>query len=272
MTQLSANARREIAQLTHLATDARFAPPERAAALLTAHQRRDAGRCLCSWAELGKSHALHQAEVLADAGLLAARDCPDPAETLRSAYWKLRGHASSYRSTDVFARRLASYRADPDNAVFARGATRDEWYARGIEAAADDLVELLELEYDAGVDPDEPQPAAAPAPEAGAGEAEPCIEPTPDAETIAGVMAVVDGPVLREIDMPLDDDKAAAGHHAQDAREGATVHLIRDSVITRCCFRPIAELSSAEAWTYDPDAVTCGLIHARPATEPTEEP
>lgn len=84
---------------------------------------------------------------------------PHPAEALRAAYWMLRGHAATYRSTDVFARRQASFRADPDNVVFARGATRDEWYARGIEAAGDDLAKLLELEYDVHIDPD---PAAEP--------------------------------------------------------------------------------------------------------------
>jgi hypothetical protein len=70
----SENAKREIAVLTRLAADTRLTPAERAQALLTAHQRFDAGSCLCGWAELGKSHAAHQADVLAQAGLLAAAD------------------------------------------------------------------------------------------------------------------------------------------------------------------------------------------------------
>lgn len=41
-----------------------------AAAVLVAHQRRDSGSCLCGWAELGRSHADHVAEVLAAAGAL----------------------------------------------------------------------------------------------------------------------------------------------------------------------------------------------------------
>lgn len=69
---LTDNAIREIAHLTEFAADTRRDPAERAAALLTAHQRRDVGSCLCGWAELGMSHALHQADVLAQAGLLAA--------------------------------------------------------------------------------------------------------------------------------------------------------------------------------------------------------
>lgn len=104
-------------------------------------------------APLGRSQEIARAGLAAVLAIVA-RDRPDPAEALRAAYWKLRGHASSYRSTGVFARRQESFRADPDNAVFARGAARDEWYARGIEAAADDLAELLELEYDVHIDPD----------------------------------------------------------------------------------------------------------------------
>lgn len=68
---LSDNARREIAHLTQFAADVRHDPAERTAALLTAHQRWDVGGCLCGWSQLGMSHALHQADVLTDAGLLA---------------------------------------------------------------------------------------------------------------------------------------------------------------------------------------------------------
>lgn len=77
-----------------------------------------------------------------------------PVEALRAAYWHLRGHASSYRGTDVFKRRQAAFRAQPDNPVLARGAMRDEWYARGIEAAADDIAEIVILDYEADVDPE----------------------------------------------------------------------------------------------------------------------
>jgi hypothetical protein len=67
----SENAKREIAHLTRHAMDTRLDPIERVGALLIAHQRRDAGSCLCGWAELGKSH---QADELARAGLLVAAD------------------------------------------------------------------------------------------------------------------------------------------------------------------------------------------------------
>jgi hypothetical protein len=70
----SENAQREIAHLTRHAMDARLDPVERAGALLIAHQRRDVGSCLCGWGELGKSHAGHQADELARAGLLVAAD------------------------------------------------------------------------------------------------------------------------------------------------------------------------------------------------------
>lgn len=41
-----------------------------AASILIAHQRRDAGSCLCGWSELGHSHAEHVAEILDLAGAL----------------------------------------------------------------------------------------------------------------------------------------------------------------------------------------------------------
>jgi hypothetical protein len=41
-----------------------------AQAILTAHQRRDVGSCLCGWSELGKSHPGHQVAMLREAGLL----------------------------------------------------------------------------------------------------------------------------------------------------------------------------------------------------------
>ncbi|MFI5839446.1 hypothetical protein ACIA8K_07000 [Catenuloplanes sp. NPDC051500] len=50
-------------------------------AVLVAHQRRDAGSCLCGFSELGRSHPGHQVAMLAEAGLLAAEPesvaCPD---------------------------------------------------------------------------------------------------------------------------------------------------------------------------------------------------
>jgi hypothetical protein len=39
--------------------------------ILVAHQRRDIGSCLCGWAELGRSHAVHVAEeILSKLGVL----------------------------------------------------------------------------------------------------------------------------------------------------------------------------------------------------------
>lgn len=67
----TSSAQREIAQLTRLAADRQLAPAERATALLTGHQRTVAGGCVCGWAELGKSHPGHQADVLVRANLLA---------------------------------------------------------------------------------------------------------------------------------------------------------------------------------------------------------
>jgi hypothetical protein len=44
-----------------------------AAAVLIAHQRRDAASCLCGWSVLGESWAVHVAEVLEVAGALRVR-------------------------------------------------------------------------------------------------------------------------------------------------------------------------------------------------------
>ncbi len=65
---LTPNARRELDFL------AQVRGPQQAEAILIAHQRRDAGSCLCGWAELGKSHAGHQAGELRRAGLLVEPD------------------------------------------------------------------------------------------------------------------------------------------------------------------------------------------------------
>lgn len=46
-----------------------------ATAVLVAHQRRDAGSCLCGWSELGASHAQHVAGVLRAAGALRQAGC-----------------------------------------------------------------------------------------------------------------------------------------------------------------------------------------------------
>jgi hypothetical protein len=70
--ELTDHAQREIALLTRVAADARLDPAVRAGALLIAHQRQDVGGCLCGWSVLGKSHAAHQADELARAGLLSA--------------------------------------------------------------------------------------------------------------------------------------------------------------------------------------------------------
>lgn len=42
-----------------------------AAAVLIHHTRSDIGACSCGWAEWGKRHSIHVAEVLDLAGLLA---------------------------------------------------------------------------------------------------------------------------------------------------------------------------------------------------------
>lgn len=50
---------------------------ETAQAILTAHQRRDIGSCLCGWDKLGRSHPVHQVAMLREAGLLI----PEPAKS-----------------------------------------------------------------------------------------------------------------------------------------------------------------------------------------------
>jgi hypothetical protein len=47
-----------------------------AEAVLLAHLRRDIRGCLCGWAELGKSHPVHQVAMLRGAGLLGGGDQP----------------------------------------------------------------------------------------------------------------------------------------------------------------------------------------------------
>lgn len=65
---LSPHAQRELDAL------ARVTGPRRPEAILIAHQRCDVGSCLCGCAELGKSHAGHQAAMLSEAGLLSSPD------------------------------------------------------------------------------------------------------------------------------------------------------------------------------------------------------
>lgn len=92
------------------------------------------------------------------AGLAAAQPHL-AAQTLRAAYWEIREHAISYRATDLFRKRQAEFRTYPDNAAVARGAARDEWYARGLESAARDIAKLLgEPEHEIA----EPDPPTAP--------------------------------------------------------------------------------------------------------------
>lgn len=63
---------------------------------------------------------------------------------LQEAYWRLREHASGYRGADAFRRAMAAYEDDRADPVACRRAMNHEWYARGIEAAARTLAELLE--------------------------------------------------------------------------------------------------------------------------------
>jgi hypothetical protein len=71
---ISDHAKREIKLLTRLSEDTALPPLTRAMALLIAHQRFDAGPCLCGWYELGKPHAEHQALELERAGLLITQE------------------------------------------------------------------------------------------------------------------------------------------------------------------------------------------------------
>lgn len=73
----------------------------------------------------------------------APRRTGDP-ETLRAAYWLLRRHAESYRATTGFRRARERWEASGrSDAVTERKLLVHEWYARGIEAAARDLAEVL---------------------------------------------------------------------------------------------------------------------------------
>jgi len=62
---------------------------ERVADLLIEHSRYRIEDCYCGWADLGKSHAAHVAQALADAGLLAP--APQPAaDTETEVQWGVR--------------------------------------------------------------------------------------------------------------------------------------------------------------------------------------
>lgn len=62
---------------------------------------------------------------------------------LNTAYWKLREHASGYRGADAFRERMEAYRENRDDHLKARKALTHEFYARGIEAGARTVAELL---------------------------------------------------------------------------------------------------------------------------------
>jgi hypothetical protein len=64
-------------------------------------------------------------------------------ETLREAYWKLREHASAYRSTAGFRRSYEAWQADRDDPRAYQKHVVHEFYAKGIEAAAEDIAEML---------------------------------------------------------------------------------------------------------------------------------
>jgi hypothetical protein len=65
------------------------------------------------------------------------------AATLHAAYWKLREHASAYRSTKGFRSAMASWEADRHNDQRYASAVLHEWFARGIERAAQEIADLI---------------------------------------------------------------------------------------------------------------------------------
>ncbi len=71
MPRLTRRGQLEVAALERVAADSQRPPIERAAALITAHQRWDIRGCVCGWDQLAQSHAIHVAGVLSQAGLLA---------------------------------------------------------------------------------------------------------------------------------------------------------------------------------------------------------
>lgn len=72
-------------------------------------------------------------------------DAPDPAarQALTTAYWKLREHASAYRGTKGMRMARERWEANRDDHRLYAKAVIHEFYARGVEAAAREIAELL---------------------------------------------------------------------------------------------------------------------------------
>lgn len=63
--------------------------------------------------------------------------------TLTAVYWKLREHASAYRSTAGFRKARERWEANRDDERLYRRTALHEFYARGVEAAARDVAVML---------------------------------------------------------------------------------------------------------------------------------
>ena len=69
---------------------------------------------------------------------------PNPdVETLTVAYWKLRDHADAYRNATVFRRARERWEANRDDERTYRRYALHEFYAKGIEAAAREIADLI---------------------------------------------------------------------------------------------------------------------------------
>lgn len=64
-------------------------------------------------------------------------------DALTLAYWKLRRHAAAYRATTAFERTRDAWQANRDDARLYQKHVIHEFYARGIEAAAREIAEML---------------------------------------------------------------------------------------------------------------------------------
>lgn len=64
-------------------------------------------------------------------------------DVLRGAYWELRDHAAGYRNAELFRRTYNAWQANRDDPRAYRRHIIHEFFARGIEAAAQDLAESL---------------------------------------------------------------------------------------------------------------------------------
>jgi hypothetical protein len=62
---------------------------------------------------------------------------------LTDAYWKLREHASAYRGTKQFRKTYEAWQDNRDDPRAYQKHVVHEFFARGIEAAARDVAELL---------------------------------------------------------------------------------------------------------------------------------